>query len=119
MSEPDPQNPTPQPEPVAEEPIAPNPDPLLSAGSFIDPNGPDPAEPSPEFPPGMVIAAQPISIVAPDGTPAKPATARRNPEEMSKRPSWLPDDWKIDLRVRSSGATAGMIDRVRFLFLLV
>ncbi|KAI3461267.1 hypothetical protein Pfo_017930 [Paulownia fortunei] len=36
---------------------------------------------------------------------------RRNPEEMAKRPSWLPEDWKIDLRVRSSGATAGLIDR--------
>ncbi|KAL3828596.1 hypothetical protein ACJIZ3_017398 [Penstemon smallii] len=82
------------------------PDPLLQSGSFIDPD-------QPAFEPGTVIAAQPISMVAPDGTDATPRAPvmRRSLEEMAKRPNWLPEDWKIDLKVRTSGASAGLIDR--------
>ncbi|KAL8479969.1 hypothetical protein ACS0TY_026272 [Phlomoides rotata] len=114
-------------------------DPLLERGSYIDPTRTDsvaespknqqpeepeqPAAGNPEFPPGVVIAAEPISMYLPGEeedteTPPAPRSGsgsgsarRRNREEMSKRPSWLPEDWTIDLRVRSSGATAGLIDR--------
>lgn len=101
------------------------PDPLLDSGSFIDA---DQNEAEPVTPPdqqhqptsedeqgsGSGIAAEPISVAAPaDGSagPTRPPM-KRNLEEMSKRPSWLPETWTIDLRVRSSGATAGSIDRV-------
>ncbi|GFQ05901.1 methyl-cpg-binding domain-containing protein 5 [Phtheirospermum japonicum] len=101
-------------------------DPLLGSDSFIDPERPEPGTPPSEhqqqeqtpnagFGPGVVIAAEPISMLRPgeDSVETTPRSAarRRNPEEMSKRPNWLPVDWKIDLRIRSSGATAGLIDR--------
>ncbi|PIN02827.1 hypothetical protein CDL12_24662 [Handroanthus impetiginosus] len=103
------------------------PDPLLESGSYIDPGSNDSGAEFSEhqqneqnqnvkFKPGSVIAATPISMVAPSGgsPEAKPTprpAARRSMEEMAKRPSWLPEDWKIDLKVRTSGATAGLIDR--------
>ncbi|XP_031099335.1 methyl-CpG-binding domain-containing protein 5-like [Ipomoea triloba] len=39
--------------------------------------------------------------------------ARRKmlPEDAAERPAWLPENWKMELRVRNSGATAGSIDR--------
>ncbi|CAI9785849.1 unnamed protein product [Fraxinus pennsylvanica] len=101
------------------------PDPLLDSGSFIDA---DQNEAEPMTPPkkqqhqqisedeqgsGSGIATEPISVAAAvDGSAGstRPPT-KRNLEEMSKRPSWLPETWTIDLRVRSSGATAGTIDR--------
>lgn len=112
-------------------------DPLLDSGSYIDPGRnnsaagselpqpqpqPEPQpQPPPEnldFAPGVVIAAEPISMYIPgedaEETTPQRQVRRRDPDEMSKRPSWLPEDWKIDLKVRSSGATAGLIDRVRF-----
>ncbi|KAK4441312.1 Methyl-CpG-binding domain-containing protein 6 [Sesamum alatum] len=130
MSEPQLPNPNPHSQEPAGSPTelpadAIPPDPLLESGSFIDPDRNDTGAESPqhqqceqapnvEFGPGVVIAAEPISMLAPaeDSPETAPrSTRRRNPEEMSKRPSWLPEDWKIDLRVRSSGATAGLIDR--------
>lgn len=113
-------------DPVAQshDPEASPTDPLLETGSYIDPGRNDPAaaelphqhpDGNPElFPPGVVIAAEPISMYVPgeDSADATPRSVRRrNPDEMLKRPTWLPEDWKIDLRVRSSGATAGLIDR--------
>ncbi|KAL2511041.1 MBD domain-containing protein [Abeliophyllum distichum] len=56
---------------------------------------------------GSGIASEPISVAAPaDGSagPTRPPM-KRNLEEMAKRPDWLPENWTIDLRVRSSGAT--------------
>ncbi|KAG8371143.1 hypothetical protein BUALT_Bualt13G0056100 [Buddleja alternifolia] len=121
MSEPQLPNPSDQPD----ESISP--DPLLKSGSFIDADRndaveesgeqqqPDEQSPNVEFPPGTVIAAQPISMVLPgECTPeaaAPRSVRRRDPEEMSKKPTWLPEDWTIDLKVRTSGATAGLIDR--------
>ncbi|KAK6138211.1 hypothetical protein DH2020_028045 [Rehmannia glutinosa] len=101
------------------------PDPLLGSDSFIDPGRTDAGAESPEyqkhehtpnveFAPGVVIAAEPISMLRPgESSVEEPprSVRRRNPEEMAKRPSWLPEDWKIDLKVRSSGASAGLIDR--------
>ncbi|KAL2240056.1 UNVERIFIED_CONTAM: hypothetical protein Sindi_0646800 [Sesamum indicum] len=133
MSEPQLPNPNPQPAGTPTELPAHSipPDPLLDSGSFIDPDRHDTGAESPqhhqcqpapsvEFGPGVVIAAEPISMLAPSENSAEAAprsVRRRNPEEMSKRPSWLPEDWQIDLRVRASGATAGLIDRVGFFFL--
>ncbi|KAK6138147.1 hypothetical protein DH2020_028083 [Rehmannia glutinosa] len=105
------------------------PDPLLGSDSFIDPGRTDAGAESPEyqkhehtpnveFAPGVVIAAEPISMLRPgESSVEEPprSVRRRNPEEMAKRPSWLPEDWKIDLKVRSSGASAGLIDRVSVL----
>ncbi|KAL3850271.1 hypothetical protein ACJIZ3_012153 [Penstemon smallii] len=107
-------NPSPHQEPESS-PIPP--DPLLYSGSFLDPDRPktQQSEQSPytPFPPGTVIAAVPISMVAPEdiSSSAPKAATRRSAEEMAKRPNWLPNDWKIELKVRSSGATAGLIDR--------
>lgn len=100
-------------------------DPLLGSGSFIDPDQNDSTVESPapernesngdpEFASDSVVDAKPISMLAPgeDWSEAVPRTPKvKDPEEMAKRPSWLPDDWNIELRVRSSGATAGTIDR--------
>lgn len=117
MSEPQLPNPIPQAQEPASSPNSP--DPLLERGSYIDPpqnnsaESPQPAG-NPEFPPGVVIAAEPISMYLPgeDSPDPPPSARRRNRDEMAKRPTWLPEDWTIDLRVRSSGATAGLIDRV-------
>ncbi|XP_051120262.1 methyl-CpG-binding domain-containing protein 6-like [Andrographis paniculata] len=96
-------------------------DPLLGSGSFINPERADIGGGSEGgqrvvFPRGVAIAAQPITMFIPSddsmGEPSAPRSARRrNPEEMAKRPDWLPDGWRIDLKVRSSGASAGLIDR--------
>ncbi|XP_073271742.1 methyl-CpG-binding domain-containing protein 6-like isoform X1 [Primulina huaijiensis] len=64
-----------------------------------------------------VIDAVPISMVAPEDVLPEPTpkVARwRSMEEMAKRPEWLPEDWRIDLRVRTSGASTGLIDRYFF-----
>ncbi|XP_075520030.1 methyl-CpG-binding domain-containing protein 6-like isoform X2 [Primulina tabacum] len=130
MAEPETPSPIPQPQSpvsVSGEPLDESiqDDPLLGSGSFIDPGRNDstvecPAPErnesngDPEFASDSVIDAKPISMLAPgenwsEAVPKAPKV--RDPEEMAKRPSWLPDDWNIELRVRSSGATAGTIDR--------
>ncbi|XP_073143098.1 methyl-CpG-binding domain-containing protein 6-like isoform X2 [Henckelia pumila] len=130
MAEPETPNPIPQPKsPVSipgellDDSI--QEDPLLGSGSFIDPDRNDATMESPalerneingdpEFPLDSVIDAKPISMLAPgevwsEATPKVPKV--RDPEEMAKRPNWLPDDWSVETKVRSSGATAGSIDR--------
>ncbi|XP_041992220.1 methyl-CpG-binding domain-containing protein 5-like [Salvia splendens] len=118
-----PPNPLPQPNPTNPENTPA--DPLLDTDAYIDDpcrNITDAAEaelpkqPLPEFAPGVVIAAEPISMYVPDpeeAAPEQPAprtARRRDPEEMAKRPSWLPEDWKIELKKRVSGASAGLYD---------
>ncbi|KAL6499731.1 Methyl-CpG-binding domain protein 5 [Orobanche gracilis] len=119
MSEPHTPDPVVQPEELPA-------DPLLGSDSFIDADRTETGVASPERQQdeqtsnagcGVAIAAEPISILRPGGDSVETAprsARRRNADEMSQRPSWLPDDWKIDLRVRSSGATAGLIDRMYF-----
>ncbi|CAH9134471.1 unnamed protein product [Cuscuta epithymum] len=41
----------------------------------------------------------------------KRAKRKQLSEESIERPSWLPENWKMDVRVRHSGATAGSTDR--------
>lgn len=36
----------------------------------------------------------------------------RTSEMTPERPKWLPNDWRMEVRIRTSGKTAGMKDRV-------
>ncbi|PHT28312.1 hypothetical protein CQW23_32084 [Capsicum baccatum] len=38
----------------------------------------------------------------------------RSVEVNVKRPSWLPEDWKFETKVRTNGASAGAVDNVNF-----
>ncbi|PSR89842.1 Methyl-CpG-binding domain-containing protein [Actinidia chinensis var. chinensis] len=109
-------------------------DPLLQSGTFIeadldptartltesqpDQNGvtetnqceaPEPVSDEPELP------ANAVTTAATDGgsTPAEP---KETPQVTAppERPSWLPEGWRVDYRVRSSGASAGTVDRYYF-----
>ncbi|CAA0841323.1 Methyl-CpG-binding domain-containing protein 5 [Striga hermonthica] len=93
-------------------------DPLLGSDSFIDPDRVEPEEAFPEqeqvgLDPAMAIAAQPISILRPgeELVTVEKTPRRKNMDEMSVRPSWLPEGWEMSLRVRASGNSAGFIDR--------
>ncbi|KAK1430489.1 hypothetical protein QVD17_13266 [Tagetes erecta] len=70
------------------------PDPLLGSGSFIDPsNGGDNKSTS---------------------AASKEATAEDETDPLLLkygRPTWLPDDWGMKLKKRTSGATEGTVDR--------
>lgn len=118
----------------------PSSDPLLKSDAFIDAtvNGdgdtfsrdqtvldPEPlARRSP-------IEAEPVSVVKVTGdieevTPVASSKNSTFPEasqrcselslvnESSVRPDWLPPDWRTEYRVRSTGATAGHTDKVRY-----
>ncbi|KAI3700358.1 hypothetical protein L2E82_44984 [Cichorium intybus] len=66
------------------------PDPLLGSGSFIDPNN------------------------GGDKNASKETENSSNPDSIHlkyTRPSWLPENWEMILRKRTSGATEGTIDR--------
>ena len=69
-----------------------DPDPLLGPDSFIAANGQ-----------GLAAASSAAAMVSPE------KGKRKAPEgDMD----WLPTGWTFEDRVRSSGATAGSIDRV-------
>ncbi|KAG9156036.1 hypothetical protein Leryth_012103 [Lithospermum erythrorhizon] len=44
----------------------------------------------------------------------KKNSKKRLPVELAGRPDWLPDDWRYEIRMRVSGATAGSYDRYYF-----
>lgn len=109
-------------------------DPLLETGWFIDAdqkaeeavaeteaqtNG----EPELEKPAPPAAGTNSINSTAPAAagaqeiTPVSQRRPRRSAEEMAEQPDWLPEGWKIEVRVRVSGATAGFADRVISLFL--
>ncbi|EPS60413.1 hypothetical protein M569_14391, partial [Genlisea aurea] len=95
-------------------------DPLLGSGAFIDSsvseNGAreeiqakNEEEGEGDSEKGKIaIDARPISSYPPQKTPT---TKKKSLEEMAKRPSWLPEDWTMDLKIRNSGASKGHIDR--------
>ncbi|XP_076931630.1 methyl-CpG-binding domain-containing protein 5-like [Bidens hawaiensis] len=68
------------------------PDPLLGSGSFIDPNNGTTADP--KEPEAAKTDADPDPLLQKYG-----------------RPAWLPDDWDMILKKRTSGATLGTVDR--------
>ncbi|XP_071690327.1 methyl-CpG-binding domain-containing protein 5-like [Rutidosis leptorrhynchoides] len=92
-----------------EDPLA-APDPLLGSGSFIAPNN------------GVAAADQNVESKE---TPTPKAEAENDKIDLTKngddedadlsakraRPDWLPADFKMTLKKRTSGATVGSIDR--------
>lgn len=90
------------------------PDPLLDSGSFIDAsttnnqtlNGTDTF--GDQQAPGTPAANGGDSVPVPESTPP-----RRNAEMATvEPPNWLPPGWKVLDKKRTSGATAGTVDKV-------
>ncbi|GFZ20230.1 hypothetical protein Acr_28g0009350 [Actinidia rufa] len=110
-------------------------DPLLQSGTFIeadlDPTAPTLAEAQPaqngvseqnqcETPEPVSdepeLPASAVTTAATDGE-STPAAPKETPLAATpERPSWLPEGWRVDYRVRSSGASAGTVDRVISVF---
>ncbi|XAR60170.1 hypothetical protein NMG60_11033428 [Bertholletia excelsa] len=104
-------------------------DPLLDPEAFIDAEFDDAAQTptKSQTPQDGAIPGPPAS--GESELPATPAAEAANftnemrksadngPESsrsgttMPERPKWLPDDWRMEFRVRSSGVTAGSVDR--------
>ncbi|OMO91254.1 Methyl-CpG DNA binding protein [Corchorus olitorius] len=78
-------------------------DPLLKPGAFIDANGQDRSFETPKRPNGS------ISNGGADKSPssAEPKAKRR----VVPPETWLPAGWLVEDRVRTSGATAGSVDK--------
>ncbi|XP_030966063.1 methyl-CpG-binding domain-containing protein 5-like isoform X2 [Quercus lobata] len=109
------------------------PDPLLKSGTFIAvPQKGTTAEPPPPPPPQLrrssddavpaCLAAEKSNGEAPPVAPA-PAPAPGNAASLAETPprrapaaapDWLPAGWMVEDRVRSSGVTAGTVDRYYF-----
>ena len=123
-----------QPDPKRpEETLAPQlpPDPLLKSGTFIAvPQHGTTAEPPPpqlrrssDDTVPACLAAEKSNGEAPPVAPA-PAPAPGNTASLAETPprrapaaapDWLPAGWMVEDRVRSSGVTAGTVDRVNFI----
>lgn len=114
------------------------PDPLLSAGSFIDSSSssatatPISTVPSPTLPSRDLdrtprktpqtsstrrspLRPDPLNSFNGDSSPSKKVSASNSASSksaLSERPNWLPPGWVVEDRVRSSGATAGTVDKV-------
>nr|XP_023874703.1 methyl-CpG-binding domain-containing protein 5-like [Quercus suber]POE83185.1 methyl-cpg-binding domain-containing protein 6 [Quercus suber] len=112
-----------------EETLAPElpPDPLLKSGTFIAvPQDGTTAEPPPQLRRSSDDAA-PACLAAEksngDAAPVAPAPAPENAASQAETPprrapapapDWLPAGWSVEDRVRSSGVTAGTVDRYYF-----
>lgn len=101
------------------------PDPLLESGTFIqvgqngDGEKMKQTRPRPEHASaGTTTATSAEDAVIADATPLSQRQLKKLPEELVERPNWLPDEWKMEVKVRTSGATAGTADRVISLSLL-
>ncbi|KAL0533664.1 hypothetical protein IC582_027705 [Cucumis melo] len=116
------------------------PDPLLSAGSFIDSSSssatatPISTVPSPTLPSRDLdrtprktpqtsstrrspLRPDPLNSFNGDSSPSKKVSASNSASSksaLSERPNWLPPGWVVEDRVRSSGATAGTVDKYYF-----
>ncbi|XP_016483756.1 methyl-CpG-binding domain-containing protein 5 [Nicotiana tabacum] len=102
------------------------PDPLLQSGTYIHADSNATVETTPErslldephvsdpmpAAPAMESTAE-IQTVSPELVTPK-RRQNKSVEVTSERPSWLPENWKIEMRVRTSGATAGSTDRYFF-----
>ncbi|KAJ0084871.1 hypothetical protein Patl1_30925 [Pistacia atlantica] len=88
------------------------PDPLLKSGSFITANSPTPTPtPNPTTTTTTATATAASTTTKSQSTPSKRRPPTAPPPET---PEWLPPGWLVEDRVRSSGATAGLIDRYYF-----
>ncbi|KAG9153569.1 hypothetical protein Leryth_008508 [Lithospermum erythrorhizon] len=83
-----------------------------SGGDVITPNNPTPLKPheSDLDDDVSITNPTPLKTIRP-GSDSKGSKSKRQPEEMAERPEWLPLDWRIEVRMRTSGATAGSYDR--------
>ncbi|KAL4334641.1 hypothetical protein GQ457_07G034690 [Hibiscus cannabinus] len=83
-------------------------DPLLKHGAFIEANGQTQSADSSETPNGSTpnVAQSETPAQGPDISAESKGKRRMVPSE-----TWLPAGWLIEDRVRSSGATAGLVDK--------
>ena len=111
-------------------------DPLLKSGTFIAvPQHGTTAEPPPtpqlrrssDDAVPACLAAEKSNGEAPPVAPA-PAPAPGNAASLAETPprrapaaapDWLPAGWMVEDRVRSSGVTAGTVDRVNFISYII
>ncbi|KAK8485067.1 hypothetical protein V6N11_031087 [Hibiscus sabdariffa] len=101
-------------DPVQPSPIDLPSDPLLKPGAFIDANGQrQSAEPTKTRNGSVPNGAQP-EILAPDPVNSSFSADPKVKRRVVAPESWLPPGWLIEDRVRSSGATAGVVDRYYF-----
>ncbi|CAI0393085.1 unnamed protein product [Linum tenue] len=85
-------------------PAGPSPDPLLQDGAFV----------SPVSGSSGVEATQPGDNQQPNSSAANAAAESSRSRTRVSETSWLPPGWLVEDRVRSSGATAGTIDKYYF-----
>lgn len=83
-----------------------SPDPLLGSGSFIDPN------PNPNT--NGTTTTTPVHTNSNNNNSSNNDVVEDEAMLAARRtrPSWLPDNWDMILRKRTSGATQGTFDRV-------
>lgn len=93
-------NPNPDPNPTPPDGALDGSDPLLQSGAFIDASTMEESQ--------EVGKAQ--SNGTADGSAGRAKAKGSDPMSMD----WLPAGWRVEYKVRSSGATAGSTDRVRF-----
>lgn len=94
------------------------PDPLLQSGTYIDvetatPNKEVPGEEKvADLAPATEESKMEMQTVVPEAENVTPVRrASRSMEVNVERPSWLPEDWRFETKVRTNGATAGTVDR--------
>ncbi|PRQ34084.1 putative DNA-binding domain-containing protein [Rosa chinensis] len=110
-------NPNPTPSPPHQHHLNPPPDgtldgadPLLQSGAFIDPTTTptsDMEETGKAQPNGVDSVTPGTSNVTADGSAGRAKAKGSDPQAMD----WLPAGWRVEYKVRSSGATAGSTDR--------
>ncbi|KAJ0021430.1 hypothetical protein Pint_32378 [Pistacia integerrima] len=104
------------------------PDPLLKSGSFITANSPTPTPtPNPTTTTTTATATAASTTTSAhtqnkkspnqatsNGSESQSTPAKRRPSTVPPPETleWLPSGWLVEDRVRSSGATAGLIDRI-------
>lgn len=102
-------------------------DPLLQTGTYIDAESnvsvetttpskgvvPEEERNVPDLTPAPAESAQETqNTPSAVETAPPPRYGSRSMEVSVERPSWLPMDWRFEAKVRTSGATAGTVDRV-------
>lgn len=101
-------------------------DPLLQTGTYIDAESnvsvetttpskgvvPEEERNVPDLTPAPAESAQETqNTPSAVETAPPPRYGSRSMEVSVERPSWLPMDWRFEAKVRTSGATAGTVDR--------